>query len=469
MSQPLEASEDLPVVVVGAGPVGLAALANLLDRRIPALVLEAADRVGEHFRQYGPVRLFSPWKYNLPEPIVRRLRDHGWNAPDGEALPLATEIVEQALAPFAQLPEVKNALRLQHRVVSITRHGVDKVKSAGRDRAPFLLEVHTPSGRRMLRAAAVIDASGTWSMPNPLGGHGLPAEGEAEHRERIVYGIPDALGAQRARYAGKRVLVVGSGHSAANALLALAQLAQTAPATSLVWAVRSKAPERAFGGGEADQLPARGELGNALKRLAASGRLELRADFRTTAVRRDQPGTLTVEGERADGTITEIAGIDEIVCATGQRPDLSITRELRLRLDPWLESTEALGPLIDPNIHSCGSVPPHGHRELAHPEPGFYTVGVKSYGRAPTFLMMTGYEQVRSVVAAIAGDVASADKVELVLPETGVCNSTTSVSDAGCCGVSNTASVPAKIPLIQRVAAASSGCKTTAAASSCAR
>jgi hypothetical protein len=122
--------------------------------------------------------------------------------------------------------------------------------------------------------------------------------------------------------------------------------------------------------------------------------------------------------------------------------------------------------MIDPNVHSCGSVPPHGHRELAHPEPGFYTVGVKSYGRAPTFLMMTGFEQVRSVVAAIAGDLAGADKVELVLPETGVCNSTNSVSDTGCCGVSTTASVPVKVPLIKRASAPSSGgCKSEVATS----
>lgn len=109
------------------------------------------------------------------------------------------------------------------------------------------------------------------------------------------------------------------------------------------------------------------------------------------------------------------------MCATGQRPDLAITSELRVKLDPGLESTEALGPLIDPNVHSCGTVRPHGHRELAHPEPGFYTIGVKSYGRAPTFLMATGYEQARSVVAALAGDLQAAGRVELDLPETGVC------------------------------------------------
>src|SRR5687768_3320828 len=155
------------------------------------------------------------------------------------------------------------------------------------------------------------------------------------------------------------------------------------------------------------------------------------------AIRAAHDGRAIVEGEMVSGH-QEIGPIDRIIVATGQRPDQTITRELRLELDPWLESSKALGPLIDPNLHSCGSVPPHGHRELAHPEPGFYTVGVKSYGRAPTFLMLTGYEQVRSVAAALAGDMQAADDVRLVLPETGVC--TTQIAPAGdepaagCCG-----------------------------------
>ena len=138
---------------------------------------------------------------------------------------------------------------------------------------------------------------------------------------------------------------------------------------------------------------------------------------------REREGRLVVEGETEDGR-RSVGPFDRIIAATGQRPDLAITRELRLELDPWLESAKALGPLIDPNLHSCGSVPPHGHRELSHPEPGFYTVGIKSYGRAPTFLLLTGYEQARSVVAALSGDLASADDVKLVLPETGVCSAT---------------------------------------------
>lgn len=135
--------------------------------------------------------------------------------------------------------------------------------------------------------------------------------------------------------------------------------------------------------------------------------------------------------------------VDRVVGATGFRPDHTVTGELRLDLDPVLGSTRALAPLIDPNVHSCGTVPPHGVDELTHPEPGYYTVGMKSYGRAPTFLMATGYEQVRSIVAALAGDWHAARDVQLELPETGVCSSSFTVdtngriqsdTGGGCCG-----------------------------------
>jgi hypothetical protein len=206
---------------------------------------------------------------------------------------------------------------------------------------------------------------------------------------------------------------------------------------------------RVYGGGSADQLPARGELGSNLKALVARGFITLVPGFSATAVRKVGDQVMVVSETGAG--LRELGPFDRIVVATGQRPDLTLTRELRLDLDPWLESTKALGPLIDPNLHSCGSVPPHGHRELAHPEPGFYTVGIKSYGRAPTFLMLTGYEQVRSVVAAIAGDMQAADDVRLVLPETGVCSTNLhpdgAAASSGCCG----SSAPAK-------AAASSAC-----------
>jgi hypothetical protein len=232
----------------------------------------------------------------------------------------------------------------------------------------------------------------------------------------VEHALPDVLGADRDRFAGRRTLVVGSGHSAANTLLSLAELAAQAPGTEVVWAIRSTSPARTYGGGAADALPARGALGSRLRDHVDSGAIELMTGFPVHRV--------DVVGERvevSDGTRTVVA--DRIVSATGFRPDHSFVSELRLDLDPVLSSTRALAPLIDPNEHSCGTVPPHGVDELAHPEPGFYAVGVKSYGRAPTFLLATGYEQVRSVVAALAGDWDTARDVQLDLPETGVCNS----------------------------------------------
>jgi hypothetical protein len=311
-----------------------------------------------------------------------------------------------------------------------------------REARPFVLMVKVGASIRRDLARAVVDASGTWATPNPLGASGLPAVGEAEFADRIAYGIPDIRGGDRHLYAMRKTLVVGSGHSAANALLDLAQIAETEPRTSFLWATRSADLARIYSGGDADQLPARGELGANVRELVDQGRVELTTGFAILALREER-AAIVAKGETAKG-LRWIGPVDRIIAATGQRPDLSLTRELRLDLDPWLESAKALGPLIDPNLHSCGSVPPHGHRELSHPEPGFYTVGIKSYGRAPTFLLLTGYEQVRSVAAALAGNFAEADDVRLVLPETGVCSTrpaSASSSPAGCCG----GSAPTKV------------------------
>jgi len=441
----------LPVAVLGAGPVGLAAAARLVERQLPFVVLEAGDRVGANLLDYGHVRLFSPWRYDVDPAMAALLEPTGWRSPPPEELPLAREIVERVLQPFAELPAVAAALQLRSKVVSVSREGFDKVKSAGREQAPFVIRAVRDGQAFELRARAVIDATGTWNSPNPIGANGLPALGEQAAAGQIFYGIPDVLGAHRARYAGRKTLVVGAGHSAANALLALAELAKEVPGTRLAWSVRTPVLTRVFGGGDADALPARGALGASLRRLRDSAALEFNAGLRIREIRREA-GKLAIAGVDRAGEPALIEGVDEIVCATGQRPDLTLTSELRVRLDPWLESTEALGPLVDPNLHSCGTVRPHGHRELAHPEAGLYTVGVKSYGRAPTFLMATGFEQARSVVAALAGDLAAADRVELELPETGVCSSSPGPEDeaaaSSCCGPRSCGTNPPSIPVV---------------------
>jgi Pyridine nucleotide-disulphide oxidoreductase len=428
--------DSLPVAVIGAGPVGLAAAAHLVARGLPVKVYEAGPAVGTNLRDWGHVRVFTPWRYCVDAAATALLERRAWRLPSPTTFPTGAEIVESYLEPLAATPELSAVIETGVRVTAISRLGLDKVVSRDRETRPFVLSVTGAGGPRHDLARAVIDVSGTWSFPNPLGANGLPAEGESKHAARIAYGIPDVLGRARDLYAGRRTLVVGAGHSAANALLDLLRLAEAEPRTSFLWATRGGDLARIYGGGDADQLPARGEVGAEVKELVSSGRTQLVTGFAVAALR-EEDGRIIVEGETALG-LRRLGPVDRIIAATGQRPDLSLTRELRLDLDPWLESAKALGPLIDPNLHSCGSVPPHGYRELAHPEPGFFTAGIKSYGRAPTFLLLTGYEQVRSIAAAIAGDMAAASEIRLVLPsETGVCTTRRIVVDdstQACCG-----------------------------------
>lgn len=425
----------LPIAVIGGGPVGIAAAAHLVTRGLPVKLYEAGPDIGANMRAWGHVRVFTPWRYCIDEVCAGLLERCGWNSPPKDQFPTGSEILRDYLEPLARVPELSGVIETGARVTAISREGLDKVVSRGREDRPFVLTVKTTSQVRRDYARAVIDVSGTWATPNPLGASGLPAIGEAEFAEKITYGIPDVFGSLRDVYSGQTTLVVGAGHSAANVLLDLSRLAEVETDTKAVWATRSTNLARIYGGGDADQLPARGELGADTRDLVESGRVPLVAGFAILAIR-EENGRLFVDGEASEGPLT-VGPVDRIVVATGQRPDLALTRELRIDLDPWLESTRALGPLIDPNEHSCGSVPPHGHRELAHLEPGFYTAGIKSYGRAPTFLLLTGYEQVRSIAAALVGDMNDADNVHLVLPETGVCTTTFSVeagNGTGCCG-----------------------------------
>jgi thioredoxin reductase len=407
----------LPVAVIGAGPVGLAAAAHLHERGIPFIVFEVGDDVAASVRDWGHVQLFSPWGFNMDGAARRLLEAHAWVAPDPGDYPTGGEFIDRYLAPLTLVPGIAAGLRTGRLVTGITRVGYDKLRTDGRERAPFLITTEGIGGVERTLARAVIDATGTWLRPNPVGADGRPAVGEGRAADRIVHGIPDVDGIDRLHYAGRRVAVVGSGHSAQNAVRDLARLARRRPGTEVTWIVRRAHVGQMFGGTGDDQLPERGRLGADAHALVSSGDVRLITGFRTAEVRAGESGTSLV-----DETGRSVGPFDQIVGATGFRPDLGFLSELRLDVDPVLESARALAPLIDPNVHSCGSVPPHGVDELRQPEPDLYVVGAKSYGRAPNFLLATGYEQVRSVVADLAGDHTAARQVHLVLPETGVCS-----------------------------------------------
>lgn len=420
------------VAVIGAGPVGLAAAAHLLERGLEPVVIEAGPTVGHAVRQWSHVQTFSPWEFNIDKAADRLLTRAGWNRPQPDHYPTGAELVEQYLEPLATRTALKDRIRTSSRVTAIGRVGFDKVKTKGRETAPFEIRYENGNGPEKLTADAVVDASGTWFSPNPAGANGLQAIGEGAATDRIAYGMPDVLGRDRARYAGRSVAVLGGGHSAIGTLIDLARLKDEVPMTEIVWLLRSTDPAKSFGGGSADQLKVRGALGSAFADLVAGGKIRTEAGFAVSRIDRDGDRLRVAAGSACCGRAVTVDGL---VVATGFRPDLDFLRELRLSLDPALECPPVLAPLIDPNEHSCGSVRPHGARELSQPEAGFYFAGMKSYGRAPTFLMMTGYEQVRSIAAEIAGDHEAARTVELVLPETGVCNgpAASSAAASGCC------------------------------------
>ncbi|MFE5514153.1 NAD(P)-binding domain-containing protein [Streptomyces sp. NPDC056529] len=452
------ATEQLPVVVIGAGPAGLAAAAHLTGRGIETLVLETGARAGAAVREWAHVRLFSTWSELTDSAAEKLLAPTGWTKPDAKTYPTGGDWAEQYLRPLADV--LGERVRFGARVIGVSRAGRDRIVDADRATQPFTVHVTHADGREeRLFARAVIDASGTWATPSPAGASGLPALGEKAAADRITYRVPDLTDpAARARYAGKRTAVIGSGASAFTALASLADLAKAedGAGTKAVWILRRGISGSTFGGGSADQLPARGALGLAAKAAVDEGHVDAVTGFRTEAIERDAEGRLVLVAE--DGR--RLDPVDEVIVLTGLRPDLTFLSELRLGLDERLQAPVELAPLIDPNQHSCGTVYPHGVKELSHPEQGIYLVGMKSYGRAPTFLALTGYEQVRSVVAAIAGDHEAAERVELVLPETGVCGGTglfdqpqsnESTDGGGCC-----APAPAFIPP-----------ETTASAPSC--
>jgi cation diffusion facilitator CzcD-associated flavoprotein CzcO len=263
--------EAKTVAIIGAGPVGLAAAAHVLERGMTPIVLESGPEPAHFVRKWQHLQLFSPWEYNVDKAAERLLAPTGWNSPDPQVYPTGAELLDRYLDPLASRTPLKDVIRTSSRVTAVSRLGFDKAKTRGRDKAPFEIRYQNGNGPETLRAYAVIDASGTWHSPNPAGANGLPAIGEREVQSKITYAMPDVLGRDRARFAGKTVAVLGAGHSAIGTLTDLTTFARQAPGTEAIWLLRGNDPAKAFRGGANDKLVARGELGAHFASLVASG------------------------------------------------------------------------------------------------------------------------------------------------------------------------------------------------------
>lgn len=401
---------DLPVVVIGAGPQGLAAAAHLLERGLEPLVVEAGEGPGTAIAEWAHVHTFSPWPELVDEASARLLTPTGWTAPES-GYPTGREWIENYLVPLSNA--LGERVQYRQRVIGVSRQGHDRVLTPGRQDVPFVVHLMSEDGdESRLRARAVIDASGTWFQPNPIGSDGLSAMGERAAAAAGLLSYIPPTPEQAASWTGSHIVVVGSGHSAMTAVIGLAETVRREPSTRVTWALRRGATGDTFGGPGDSVLPQRDALCTRVRAAADEGLVTLVTGFRTERIEVDGGQVILVA---EDGRALPAA--DMVVALTGFRPDLSFLSELRLALDPVLQAPIKLAPEIDPNVHTCASVPPHGAAELSHPdEPDVYVVGMKSYGRAPTFLALTGYEQLRSVTAELAGDHEAARRVELVVP-----------------------------------------------------
>jgi len=395
--------EPLPrLAILGSGPTGLEAALAAADQGWPFTLYEAAARPAANVRSWGHVGLFTPWSMNVSARMARHLRDAGVAVPDGDACPTGHELCDRLLDPVAALPQVAPALRTGSRVVSVGRRGLlkhEEIATAERGAQPFrLLVSHPDGGEELAEADVVLDCTGTYGQPNSTGDGGIPAAGETALSDRILRTVPD-IASEGQEWAGQAVLVVGAGHSAQTAAADLAAFARRNPGTEVVWAVRSTNPT--WGEVADDPLPKRAALVARSRALAGGGDPAIRLE-RGVVVEALQERDGRVAVTLRNGSATEVV-VDRIVSLTGGVGDAAIYRQLQVH------ECYATGAPINLSAALLGAAggdclqqASHGVDTLRSPEPSFFILGAKSYGRLNQFLLRVGWEQVDEVFAALA-------------------------------------------------------------------
>jgi hypothetical protein len=391
----------LRIAILGAGPTGLEAALAAAEAGLPFNIYEAAPSVAGNVRDWGHVRLFTPWEMNVSPRMRRHLEAAGREILTGSECPTGDDLVERLFEPLVALPGIAPNLRLGIRVLDIGREGLlkhEEIATAERGRRPFRLLLADGSGREWTETAdVVIDATGTWGHPNTLGDGGIPAPGERSLAGEIRRDIPD-FPAERADWAGKTILLAGAGHSAQTAVRALAELTKEAPETRVVWALRN--PEPVWGTHEGDPLPDRASLAAAAAEIAGGAlpAIEARRGVVVEEIAKPDGRFEVILRGRRSGAGPERIEVDRVLSLTGAVGDHGLYRQLQVH-----ECYATCGPiklsaaLLGAGSADCLAQTTHGADTLTNPEPNFFILGAKSYGRNNTFLMRIGWEQVGEV------------------------------------------------------------------------
>ncbi len=395
----MTSDHDPSIAILGAGPIGLEAALAAAERGLPFTVYEAAAEPAGNVRAWGHVRLFSPWDLNVSPRMARFLEAAGLEVPTGGDCPTGHELAARLLSPLAALPAVAPHLRLATRVTAVGRQGLlkhEEIGTPGRARRPFrLLLADRDGGERVATAGLVLDCTGNYGLANSLGDGGIPAPGEAALGEAIRRTIPD-LAREASHWAGKTILLAGAGHSAQTAVRDLAELARAHPGTRVIWALRSADP--AWGIIENDPLPERERLAREARALAEGGAPAL--DVRRGVVVEEVAGAdgqVEVTLRDGRGGLAKVA-VERVLSLTGYVGDHRLYRQLQVH-----ECYATSGPmklaaaLLGAGGGDCLAQTSHGPETLKNPEPGFFILGSKSYGRNSTFLMRVGWQQVDEV------------------------------------------------------------------------
>ncbi|MBI2478799.1 MAG: monooxygenase [Planctomycetia bacterium] len=395
------------IAILGAGPIGLEAA---LYARFLGYDVDIYERgnVADNILRWGHVRMFSPFGMNRSTLGLAALRaqDESYVPPGDDERLTGLDYADRYLMPLSQTDLLADHLRLGIEVVGVGRPELlkgDEIGSEDRADSDFRILCRDSAGAEFVATAeVVIDTTGVFGNPNWAGEGGLPAIGEIAVRDRIEYGVPDVLGSARSQYAGRKTLIIGAGYSAATTVVALAKLAEEAPGTHVTWLVRRSADAGPFALIADDRLPARAALTIEANRLAAGGSANVTFHPRTNLV--------SVKHDEAVGKfLVELAGetnatheFDAIVANVGYRPDSRIYQELQVHQCYATDGPMKLAAALQgTSSAACLPQTAHGPQSLTNPEPDFYILGAKSYGRNPNFLVSIGLEQIRDLFTII--------------------------------------------------------------------